>query len=137
MSESADQATGGPAGSAKGSFGKPVVEGSVVMLSGDLMFASRVRGAAQTAGLAFHFGGSLPEGDLAAVRFVVLDLATRSGLIDSIAEQCRQRCPQAQLIAYGPHVHVDRLREARQAGIPTVMTNGQFHSQLPVLFRAG
>lgn len=112
-------------------------DGSVVMLSGDLMFASRVRGAVQAAGMGFHFGGSLPEGDLGAVRFVVLDLATRSGLIDSIVEQCRERCPEARLIAYGPHVQVDRLRQARQAGIPTVMTNGQFHSQLPVLFREG
>ncbi len=43
--------------------------GSVVMLSGDLMFASRVRAAAQGAGLTFHFGGSLPDADLRSVRY--------------------------------------------------------------------
>ena len=108
--------------------------GSVVMLSGDLMFASRVRAASQSAGVGFHFGGSLPEANLESVRFVVLDLSTRSGLIGSIASLCAKRCPRAKLIAYGPHVHVDRLREARASGIPNVMTNGQFNAQLPVLF---
>ena len=68
--------------------------GSVVMLSGDLMFASRVRAAAQRAGLAFHFGGSFPEGDLHNVRFVVLDLSTRSGLIGSIAGVCTDAVPR-------------------------------------------
>ncbi len=109
--------------------------GSVVMLSGDLMFASRVRAAAQSAGLAFHFGGSLPDADLGSVRFVVLDLSTRSGLISSIAGLCAERCPQATLIAYGPHVHVDRLSAARESGIAKVMTNGQFNAQLPQLFQ--
>ena len=108
--------------------------GSVVMISGDLMFASRVRAAAQGAGLTFHFGGSLPDADLQSVRYVVLDLSTRSGLIGSIAGLCAKRCPQAKLIAYGPHVHVDRLREARSSGIPNVMTNGQFNAQLSELF---
>ena len=110
--------------------------GSVVMLSGDLMFASRVRAAAQSAGLTFHFGGSLPDADLEDVRFVVLDLSTRSGLISSIAGLCAERCPQATLIAYGPHVHVDRLSAAKEAGIPHVMTNGQFNAQLSQLFVA-
>jgi hypothetical protein len=110
------------------------VAGKVVMLSGDLMFASRVRAAAQGKGLAFHFGSSLPEGDLSLVCYVILDLSTRSGLVDSIAGMCAERCPQAKLLAYGPHVQVDLLRRAREAGVATVMTNGQFHTMLPQLF---
>ncbi len=109
---------------------------SVVMLSGDLMFASRVRSAAEATGLKFHFGGTLPHGDLQHVRYVVLDLSTRSGLVHDLATQCAERCPQAKLIAYGPHVQVERLREAKAAGFPTVMTNGQFNEQLPRLFLA-
>ena len=46
-----------------------------------------------------------------------------------------RRRPQAKLIAYGPHVHVDHLREARACGIANVMTNGQFNAQLPQLFQ--
>ncbi len=111
-----------------------VTPGSVVMLSGDLMFSSRVKAAAERAGLGFRISGSLPENETESIRYVILDLSTRSGLIDEIASQCTQRCPQAILIAYGPHVHVDKLNRARAASIPTVMTNGQFDSQLSSLF---
>ncbi|MFK8111371.1 MAG: histidine kinase [Rubripirellula sp.] len=108
--------------------------GSVVMLSGDLMFASRVKSVVQRAGLEFRFGGQLPEDEMDSVRFVVLDLSTRSGLTSTIVPLCSERCPQAKLIAFGPHVHVDRLAEARDAGFPMVLTNGQFDSQMVHLF---
>ena len=109
--------------------------GSVIMLSGDLMFASRVKLAAQQAGFEFQMSGSLPEGETKSIRYVILDLSTRSGLTSEIAQQCAAKCPHAELIAYGPHVQVDRLAAAREAGITTVLTNGQFHSQLQELFR--
>lgn len=105
------------------------------MLSGDLMFSSRVKSAAERAGWSFRIGGSLPEEGADAIRFVVLDLSTRSGLTSAIVGQCAERCPQAKLIAYGPHVQVDRLQAAREAGIQTVMTNGQFDAALPEIFR--
>jgi hypothetical protein len=112
----------------------PAASPSVVMLSGDLMFASRVKAAAERAGLEFRFGGALPADNTDAIRFVVLDLSTRSGLTAEIAGQCAERCAEAKLIAYGPHVHVERLKAARQAGIETVLTNGQFDAGLGQLF---
>ncbi|MGI9474995.1 MAG: histidine kinase [Rubripirellula sp.] len=108
--------------------------GSVVMLSGDLMFASRVKAAAERAGLEYQMGGQLPDEETEGIRFVILDLSTRSKLTPEIAAQCQQRCPQARLIAYGPHVHVEKIRLAKESGIPIVMTNGQFDSQLSTLF---
>ena len=45
---------------------------AVVFLSGDLMFASRVRGAAEAAGLEFHLAGSLPDVD--DIEWVIVDL---------------------------------------------------------------
>lgn len=108
--------------------------GSVVMLSGDLIFSSRVKTAAERAGLQFRVAGKLPDDNTDAIRFVVLDLSTRSKLIDEIVAQCNERCPQAKLIAYGPHVQIAKLGNARAAGITMVMTNGQFDSQLPRLF---
>ncbi len=71
-----------------------------------------------------------------SIRFVVLDLSTRSKLTDEIVTQCNERCPQAKLIAYGPHVQIAKLGKARAAGIAMVMTNGQFDSQLPRLFES-
>lgn len=109
--------------------------GSVVMLSGDLMFSSRVKSAAEQAGLTFRIGGSLPEDETEAIRYVVLDLSTRSGLTSTIAGQCAERCAGAQLIAYGPHMQAKRLAAAREAGIETVMTNGQFDAALAKIFR--
>lgn len=113
---------------------EPSDTGVVVFLSGDLMFASRVKAAAESAGLVFQFSGNLPEENTDSIRFVVLDLATRSGLTAEIVGQCEQRCPQAELIAYGPHVQVAKLTAAKEAGIPIVLTRGQFDQRLPTLF---
>ena len=108
--------------------------GDVVFLSGDLMFASRVKAAAQAAGLGFRFGGSLPTDTTESIRFVILDLATRSGLTSDIVGQCEQHCPDAKLIAFGPHVQTSKLAAAKEAGIPVVVTRGQFDSKLSSLF---
>ena len=107
---------------------------AVLMLSGDLMFSSRVKAAVQRAGKEFQLSGSLPDGDLESLAFVIVDLSTRSGVLDGIGEQCAARCPGAKLIAYGPHVQVDSLEAARQAGIQIVMTNGQFDRELQRMF---
>lgn len=113
---------------------RPAAAG-VVMLTGDLMFASRVKAAAARAGLDFRISGELPSEQAESIRYVILDLSTRSGLAGEIVGQCSQRCPHATLIAYGPHVQVDKLQQARDAGIERVMTNGQFNSQLSQLFQ--
>ncbi|MEM6469460.1 MAG: histidine kinase [Planctomycetota bacterium] len=106
---------------------------TVLFLSGDLLFASRINGAAQAAGLEFSLAGKLPE-DASSVRWVIVDLATRSGVVEDLMSQCEQRCPDASVIAYGPHVQVDRLNRAREAGIPLVLTRGQFDRALSGLF---
>ncbi len=108
--------------------------GVVVFLSGDLMFASRVRGAAERVGLRFQLSGKLPESSDQAIRFVILDLSTMSTMTPNLPSQCTATCPNAQLIAYGPHVQVAKLDAARQAGIETVLTRGQFDRSLPNLF---
>ncbi|MEL6108569.1 MAG: histidine kinase [Planctomycetota bacterium] len=106
---------------------------AVVFLSGDLMFASRVRAAAEASDLEFHFGGAVPD-IKSEIAWVIVDLATRSGAVDDLADTCREKCPDAKLIAFGPHVHVARLEKARAAGIPTVLTRGQFDRALASLF---
>ena len=106
----------------------------VVFLSGDLMFASRVRGAAESAGMRFYVGGNVPEEESTSIEHVILDLATRSSLTESIVATCARLCPQASLIAYGPHVQVTKLDAAKQAGIPVVMTRGQFDKRLVNMF---
>ncbi|MEO1524824.1 MAG: histidine kinase [Planctomycetota bacterium] len=108
---------------------------AVVLLSGDLMFASKVKGAAEAAGYEFHFGGAIPETD-SEVMWVIVDLATQSKVVDGLVEVCSEKCPRARLLAFGPHVQVARLEKARAAGIRTVLTRGQFDRSLATLFQS-
>jgi len=108
--------------------------GSVMMLSGDLLFCSRVKTSAESAGLKFRMGGQLPSEDTESITHVILDLSTRSGLTADIVTICQERCPNAKLIAYGPHIEVEKLRAAEEAGIGIVMSNSQFSNQMKSIF---
>lgn len=116
----------------------------VLFLSGDLIFASRVRAAAEAAGHAFQLSGNVPaeaDSDAAThereeeVGWIVIDLATRAGIVADAVDAARKRFPDARLLAYAPHVQVGRIRAAREAGVPTVVTRGQFDSMLGSLFQ--
>ncbi|MEM9643441.1 MAG: histidine kinase [Planctomycetota bacterium] len=106
----------------------------VLMLSGDLLFASRVRAAAESAGKSFSLSGNLPDQPDGDVEYVVVDLATRFKVVEGLTVRCQDVCPTAKVVAFGPHVQVDRLKAAREEGIQTVLTRGQFDSSLGTLF---
>ncbi|MEM9365030.1 MAG: histidine kinase [Planctomycetota bacterium] len=108
---------------------------SVLFLSGDLIFASRVRSAAESAGLRFQISGQLPATEDLSILHVILDLSTRSSLLPQIVEDAASKTPRAKLIAYAPHVQTGRIAMAQDAGVPTVMTRGQFDASLQKLFR--
>lgn len=105
-----------------------------LFLSGDLIFAGRVRAAADAAGVTFQLSGRLPEQADPAIGWIIIDLSSRKTLVPTIAGEAAERFPAAQLIAYAPHVQVDLLRAAREAGIGTVLTRGQFDQRLSSLF---
>lgn len=98
---------------------------NVVVLSGNLLLASRVRGLVQTLGGRCRIAGKLPD-EPEPLTHVFLDLATRSKLTADVPVLCRERFPDAMTVAYGPHVEVDRLAAAREAGFDRVMTNREF-----------
>ena len=99
----------------------------VLFLSGDLLFASKVRVLVDRVGGQMKVAGNVPE-DEDGWTHVVLDLGTRSKLADDLIGRCHRQCPGARVMAFGPHVQVDRLRAAREAGIDPVLTNSQFVS---------
>lgn len=109
---------------------------AVIFLSGDLIFAGRVRAACESAEMQFAFAASLPEKIEEDVRWVIVDLATRSRLTHTIVPEARRRFPDARLIAYAPHVHTARLAAAREAGFDEVMTRGQFDVWLTRITRS-
>ncbi|MEM6689830.1 MAG: histidine kinase [Planctomycetota bacterium] len=108
----------------------------IILLSGDLMFGSKVTAAAKMAGWRVVLGGNIPPEDSpkltddSAVRVVVVDLSTRSKIVGSIRGDVQNRFPTAKLVAFGPHVAADRLNAARNAGFDQVLTNNQFSSGL-------
>lgn len=108
----------------------------VLFVSGDLFIGSRVRGAIESRGWTLDVVGSgalaverLQSGG--AYRLVLVDLETPGLRIDELVAARNE--PQPPLIAYGPHVHEQRLDAARRAGCDQVLTRGQFDATLPQL----
>lgn len=101
----------------------------------DLMSSTRLADAATATGHTCRIVRR-PEGVLDALPgtdlvVVDLDLATGDGV-----EAVRVACDAGiSVVAYGGHVHVERLQAARDAGADSVLTRGDFVRQLPDLLR--
>lgn len=107
---------------------------AVVLLSGDLMGASRVEGAARQAGidlrLATHADSALDCCSAEDVLLVIIDLATSNLDVSALVEQLKHRTGRAPaIVAFGPHVHEETLISAKAAGCDEVFSRGQFLSQ--------
>jgi len=109
---------------------------AVWFFSGDLLFASRIRSAAERAGVPFALLGRWPDDAPSVPRWIIVDLSTRAGAAAEIRRLASETFPTAQTIAYGPHVQAQRLSQARQAGFDKVLTRGQFDASLPDIFTA-
>lgn len=112
-----------------------------VLVSGDLMMASRFSAAAARQGAAaVSVSGAEPLARLlqqTAPTLVVVDLSCAGGDLAAIVD-CIGRSlgrPQPAIVAFGPHVQPAALDAARQAGCQQVLTRGQFNAQLDDLLR--
>lgn len=103
------------------------------MLATDLMFSSNVSGFAADCRLAFRRVESVEEllhelqgeGSL----LLIIDL----GIAGLDVDQLVQAIPndlRSDAIAFAPHVHVAKLDVAKDAGIGSVMSRGQFSAQV-------
>lgn len=98
----------------------------IVLVSNDLIFAGPIRSAAQAIGhslkisprLAEPWQGELPDA-------VVLDLAGSKSTPEDVARVAREISPTVRLLAFAPHVQVDAIHQAEQAGFHKVLTRGQ------------
>jgi DNA-binding NarL/FixJ family response regulator len=119
-------------------FNLPKIVASVVFLSSDLMFSSRLLGAAREVGTPLQIVAN--PADLATkiaadCRLVLVDL-TLAGLDPPAAiATVRQAAPEARVVAFGAHVDEAALFAAQQAGCDLVLTRGQFHKQYVELLR--
>jgi DNA-binding response OmpR family regulator len=108
---------------------------TVILLTGDLTVVSRVEGAASRAGAATRAVSS----ESAAVELcvaekaelLVVDLNAPSLDIKALIEQVKTvTTTPPHIIAFGPHVHEERLAAAREAGCDEVVSRGQFFTQI-------
>ena len=103
----------------------------IAFLTKDLMFQSRVVSQAKAVQVACVAANSLERlqarlPDPIQVRLWIIDLSLGlEGLAEAVATM-RQLSPHGRIIAYGPHVHTDRLAQAAAAGVDEVLTRGQF-----------
>ena len=113
---------------------------TIVLLSGDLAALSRVEGAATRLGQAVR----IASGESQAVEFceaedaktVIVDLSIPSLDIASLVKQLKSiEDSNTRVLAFGPHVHEQRLAAAREAGCDLVVSRGQFFSQLESILK--
>ena len=109
----------------------------VVLLSADLMLTSQAAGAAARQQLELVTVSSEDQLVDAAngATMAIVDLAFSGLQISAVCERLEAlpESPQ-RIIAFGPHVHQQRLDAARAAGCDEVMSRGQFHSAMDALF---
>jgi DNA-binding NarL/FixJ family response regulator len=106
---------------------------SVILVTADLMVVSRVQDAVRRAGSATVVVSSetaAMECDAAQARAVVIDLGSQLRDLRAIVEHFKASVLPPRIIAFGPHVHEERLAAARDAGCDEVVSRGQFFAQM-------
>lgn len=114
---------------------------TIAAVAADLMFGSRIRGAAEQAGVALSFARdaeSLAE-QAAAADLVLLDLDTR--WLDAPALIARLKAggatAEVPVVAFAAHVNTEAIQAARSAGADRVLARSAFVRLLPELLRGG
>ncbi len=114
----------------------------LLLVSGDLMLGARVEGAARQCGLTMvTAAGHAPAIAASAdeCRAVLIDLRTPgldvAELVDALRRQTARLSARLTIIACGPHVHEQRLDEARRAGCDLVVTRGQLDREAEAIFQ--
>jgi CheY-like chemotaxis protein len=106
-----------------------------LLLSDDLIFASRITGTARALGLEIRRART-PESLLDLARRqppdgVLIDLGHPGLVLGELLDQLRQVCPaMPRVVAYGSHVDTASLKAARTAGCDPVLPRSKFVEDL-------
>lgn len=112
---------------------------SVLFLTNDMMFSSRVLGAASALGIECKLIGQpqqlagLSAGDC---RLALVDLGLQPLDLPATVAAIRAAAPAAKIVAFGPHVDEQLLARATSSGCDLVLPRSQFHKQYVELLRA-
>ena len=111
----------------------------IVFLSSDLMFSSRVGGAAKQLDLEMVLvpnAASLPDKVTADCGLVLVDMTLDGLNLPAVVRVVKTAAPQAKVVAYGAHVDHAALADAGEAGCDLVLTRNQFNQQHVELLKA-
>ena len=102
----------------------------ILLLSSDLMFQSRISSAARAAGMECIVDRSVTKliervAEPDTVSRVLVDLTLQSLDLTLEIPLIHQAFPNCKIVAYGPHVDVERLTLAEESGADVVVTRGQ------------
>lgn len=110
----------------------------IVALTADMIFASRIRGAATAANtevvLARDAGDFLTKIGEMKPRLAILDLDRRGLDVGAVVREVKATS-ETPLLAYVSHVREDLIAEAREAGADRVMARGAFANQMAELLK--
>jgi DNA-binding response OmpR family regulator len=108
---------------------------TIVLLSGDLMALSRIQGVVSRTGAGLHTAATAEQAisicNEELAELVIVDLGVPALEIGSLVSSLQRTVSAVpKIVAFGPHVHEERLAGARAAGCDEVISRGQFFSQL-------
>ncbi len=111
---------------------------TVVLLSSDLTVLSRVEGAATRVGKKVRIAANESQAaelcNVDEASTLIVDLSMPSIDIAALNVQLKSnKAAATRVVAFGPHVHEERLAAARNAGCDLVVSRGQFFSQLDAI----
>ena len=110
--------------------------GPVVALVDDLMFVSRIREAAKAHGLdvrSVRRVGDLIEACRGGARLVFVDLDSARLPVAEALAALGAEAARPPVVGFFSHVHVERARQAREAGIDQALPRSAFVDRLPSL----
>lgn len=112
----------------------------ILLLSNDLMFQSRISSAARAASkncLVDRSVAKLVERATTPddVELVLLDLTLGAVDLGLAIPMLHQSFVNCTVVAYGPHVDVERLELAKAAGADVVLTRGQMDRDLVAIIQ--
>jgi DNA-binding NarL/FixJ family response regulator len=106
----------------------------IILLCDDLIFVSKVSGAAKSRGVSLRSTKSLDDllifCEQSPPRCVILDLNSPGLNIERAAQCLSSSQPRPMLVGYGSHVDTATLKRARDAGFDVVWPRSKFVEEL-------
>jgi len=115
---------------------------AILLLSPDLMVSSRIAGlAAAIPATVEVLGPTAPSPRGGPFQVIIVDLQAGSRTAGALVERAKgfrdaqlaSGGDRAAIVAFGPHVAVDRLAEAAEAGADLVVSRGELLGALPAV----